>query len=507
MFELTKELHEQSKRIEKLAREEYKLDFFDIEFFLVPSRYLNTIASHTGFPNRYSHWTHGLEYERLKRRYDWGLGKIYELVINNDPSYAYLMENNSLAEQKLVMAHVCGHVSVFKNNLYFTSTRRDMVDVIAYHSSRISQYYKKYGIEEVESFLDSCLSISEHIDYFAPFVKKNHIPPSNTQTEDFCDQDVPKVKCDKHLDMFINPEKELKKRKEQMLENLKKIPCFPEKPEKDVLLFLLQYAPLKKWQEDILFMLREESYYFNPQRQTKIVHEGFASYFHFRMMTEHLLEPSEIVEFALDHSGTLGRSPYNINPYYFGFTLLKDIEKRYNEGRFGIEYENCTDSYKKDNWNQNGVDGYKKLMEIMVVDNDYSLVDKYFTKEFCEEYELYKYEFNQESEQFEISSRDFRAVKDQFLNQLANSGIPYIAVADGNFGNKNELLLLHRHEYDLNQKYAEDTLKNIAAIWKRPVHLLTKYDDEYKMLTHGTSELEFSSEKLEELYKTHCSRL
>lgn len=510
MFELTKPLYEESLRIEKIAREKYKIGFFDVQFLLVPSKFLNQIASHIGFPSRFRHWTHGLEYEKLKQRYDWGLGKIYELVINNDPAYAYLMENNSLMEQKLVMAHVFGHSAVFKNNIYFAKTRRDMVDVIANNASRIEGYYRKYGQEEVESFLDACLSIEEHIDCFAPFASKTKEGPTNTQVEDKEEVEPSKVICDPLLDEFINPEKEQEERRKALREKVKKQPWFPEKPQKDILLFLLQYAPLKKWQEDILSIIREESYYFNPQRQTKILNEGFASYYHFRMMSEDLLTHDETVEFALDHSGTLMRNPYSLNPYYVGFTLLRDIERRYNEGKFGPEYDGCVDSYGRENWKKGGVDGYKKLMEIMVVDNDYSLIDKYFTKEYAETHEFYKYEFNEATSMYEVANRDFKQIKNQILDQLSNSGIPYIAVADGNFQNRNEMLMIHKHEFDLNQKYAFDTLKSISSIWKRPVHLVTKYKDEHKLLSYGT-ELSMSEEKAKalakDLYVNHRARI
>lgn len=508
MFDLTRDLHEESKKIEELARTKYKIDFFDVEFLLVPSKFLNQIASHIGFPSRYRHWTHGLEYEKLKQRYDWGLGKIYELVINNDPAYAYLMQNNSLMEQKLVMAHVFGHSAVFKTNVYFSSTRKNMIDVIANNASKIDRFYRQYGTDEVEAFLDACISIENHIDGFAPFIKRED-QQMNLQADDV-EPVPPKILCDEHLDMFINPQKDLDKKKADMIEKLKKKPGFPARPQKDLLLFLLQNAPLKKWQEEILAIIREESYYFNPQRQTKILNEGFASYFHFRMMTEDILDGADVVDFSLDHSGTLRRSPYTMNPYYMGFTLLRDIEDRYNRGRFGPRYESCTNDYQKTNWNEPGTDGYQKLMEIMAIDNDYSLIDKYFTEDFCEKHEFYKYEFNQKSKVYEVGSRDFGAIKNQILDQLSNTGIPYIVVVDGNFGNRNELLLLHKHEFDLNLQFAYDTLKNISFIWKRPVHLITMYEDEYKILSYGgdsTLSEQALKEHAEDLYKSHHARL
>ena len=133
---------------------------------------MNEVAAFGGFPVRYPHWRFGMEFEQLSKSYDYGLSKIYEMVINNDPAYAYLLEGNSLVDQKMVMAHVLGHVDFFKNNYFFSKTNRRMIDGMANHATRVRRHIERLGIEKVESFIDSCLSLENLIDPMSPFIAR-----------------------------------------------------------------------------------------------------------------------------------------------------------------------------------------------------------------------------------------------------------------------------------------------------------------------------------------------
>src|SRR3972149_2265093 len=157
--------------IEGYARE-FGLDFFEVRFEMLDYRMMNQVAAYDGFPPRYPHWRFGMEYEQLSKGYAYGLQKIYELVINNNPCYAYLMRSNGLVDQKLVMAHVYGHCDFFKNNYWFSQTDRKMMDEMANHGNRIRRYIDRFGIEEVETFIDACLSVEDLIDIPSPFVKR-----------------------------------------------------------------------------------------------------------------------------------------------------------------------------------------------------------------------------------------------------------------------------------------------------------------------------------------------
>ena len=153
----------------------YGLDFFPTIFEMVDVQQLNAVAAYGGFPTRYPHWRFGMEYARLSKGYSYGLQKIYELVINNDPCYAYLLNSNSFTDHKMVIAHVYGHCDFFKNNDWFSQSKRKMIDEMANHGNRIRRYMDRFGVETVESFIDDCLSIEDLIDIHSPFIKRHHV--------------------------------------------------------------------------------------------------------------------------------------------------------------------------------------------------------------------------------------------------------------------------------------------------------------------------------------------
>jgi stage V sporulation protein R len=244
----------------------FGLDPFPTHFELVPASIMYEFASYS-LPGRFSHWTHGKAYHRQKMQYDFGLSKIYEMVVNTNPSYAFLMEMNDLLQNTFVAAHVFGHTDFFKNNAYFQHTSRRMIDKVSFHAERIAKYEFDHGKAEVERFLDAVLSIQEHVDYNL-----------------LIRQDEPDKKEEKPANVVPGPYDDLwgldtraKKAEEARERKLGKPPKFPEQPEKDLLLFLMHHAPhLEPWQRDIIEIVRTEMLYFIPQMQTKTMNEGWA---------------------------------------------------------------------------------------------------------------------------------------------------------------------------------------------------------------------------------------
>ncbi|HXG08294.1 MAG TPA: SpoVR family protein [Gemmataceae bacterium] len=889
---LPPDLRALKEEIEAHARS-YGLDFFETIFEVVDADDLNEIAAYGGFPTRYPHWSFGMAYEELKKSYEYGLSKIYEMVINNDPCYAYLMRCNHIVDQKLVMAHVYGHCDFFKNNAYFAHTNRKMMDEMANHGARIRRYAEKYGEDEVEAFLDRCMSIDDLIDVHSVAIKRreevsrydfNPEPDENEAIR------VTRFKSKSYMDDYINPrellkaeEEERKKLKEQTARN------FPERPEKDVLLFLIEHAPLKGWQRDILSIVRDEAYYFAPQAMTKILNEGWAclhpdslvntdlglvrlgelvsarlpvsvhdgvgsrkvydwacfpdretvkirtrrglelegstthrvllsngewcrldqikvgdsvriagganlwasrpvpltwqaerrmtiadvaraartsvytiarhrrglrtraaaqieaalalyeadrqskpsmynkrkpirwpevvderfaaflgyligdghisatkrtiditsgdteqierfvhltdelfglrcslkregvkwrarftsahlqdlltslglktgfcarekvvpdvilrspasvvsaflrayydcdgyageagvilatssesmsklvqllllnfgilsrrrphedgcwhvhttgrsaqvflekigfglarkqealrkyvedhqwfkqedwddevvaitrcrgdvydisvegthryaaqgfinhnSYWHSTIMTERTLEPWECIDYADHHSGTMATYGGRINPYKLGLELLRDIEHRWNTGKFGKEYEECDDLEKRRTWDKKLGLGRQKLFEVRRIHNDITFIDTFLTPEFCQEHKMFSYAFQEQAGQYVIESRDFDKIKQRLLFSLTNFGKPWIYVVDANYRNRGELLLRHEHNgVDLRLNQAADTLANIQFMWGRPVHLQTIVDGKPTTLSFDGAE-------------------
>lgn len=487
--ELTAELQKANEEIKAYAKA-YGLDFFETIFEVIDYKQVNEIAALGGFPTRYPHWRFGMEYDRLSKSYQFGLHKIYEMVINNDPCYAYLMRSNSIVDQKLVMAHVYAHCDFFKCNMYFQKTNRKMIDEMANHATRIRNYMDKYGVEPVEDFIDVCLSIENLIDYQAEKPDAIYRVEETEEDEDRpAPLRAPKLKSKGYMDKYINPDDFLDEQKQKLEKQRDKHKKFPPSPEKDVLLFLQEYAPLHNWQRDVLSIIREESYYFSPQGQTKIMNEGWASYWHSTIMTQKALKDSEIIDFADHHSGTVFMRPGSLNPYKLGLELYRDIEDRWNKGKHGKEWDECNDYRKKEEWDKNEGLGRQKIFEVRRLCNDVTFIDDYLTMDFAERFKLFTFEANDRSGQWEIASRQFREIKNKLLFSLTNFGQPFISVEDANFKNRTELLLNHRHEgFDLKVSEAVKVLENVYKIWKKTVNVRTIVQGENTILTYDGKE-------------------
>jgi len=264
---------------------------------------------------------------------------------------------------------------------------------------------------------------------------------------------------------------------------------YPEHPERDVLRFLLDHAPLERWEHDTLEVIREEAYYFAPQWQTKIMNEGWASYHHSKLMTEKILDASEIIDYADHNAGVLATSGGRLNPYKLGVELYRNIEDRWNRGQFGKEWDECDDLEAKRNWNLRLGLGKKKIFEVRALYNDVTFLDEFLTPEFCREHKLFSFDWSNRNERYEIVTREFKAVKEKLLFQMTNGGNPFIYVEDANFDNRGELLLRHDHQgLDLRQDYAKEVMKSLVRVWKRPVNVMTVAEGKHVTLRYDGKE-------------------
>jgi stage V sporulation protein R len=478
---LPDELAQLQARLEGYARD-FGLTFPEIQFHMLDYDTLNQVASYDGFPTRYPHWRFGMAYDRLSKSYAYGLHRIYEMVINTIPCHAYLLASNQPVDQKLVMVHVCGHADFFTNNLWFSHTNRKMLDEMANHATRIRNHIERYTLEKVESFIDACLSIDNLIDiHAAGITRRSAAEESNPE------KNIRKIPAKGYMDSFINPPDFINEQQRQLDAEAERRKHYPSEPERDILLFMLENAPLENWQHDILDIVREESYYFAPQRQTKIMNEGWASFVHTRLMTGKVLEPNELIDYADHHSGTVAVSPGQLNPYKMGLELFRDIEDRWNRGAFGPEYENCDDTQELTKWDQKIGLGLQKIFEVRKIYNDVGFIDEYLTPNFARQHHLFTYDYNESTNQFEISGREFEQIKRRLLFQLTNFGNPIIDVVDGNYENRGELYLYHQYEgVEMDIPYAQGTLRNLYQIWGRPVHIETVIDGDTRVrYSHG----------------------
>jgi stage V sporulation protein R len=458
----------------------FGLDFFPIIYEVLDYKTMNEVAAYGGFPTRYPHWRFGMDYEQLSKSYEWGLSKIYEMVINTNPAYAYLLEGNSTTDQKIVMAHVSAHVDFFKNNYYFSKTNRKMIDGMANHAARVRRHMARWGQDTIEDFVDTCLSLENLIDPMSAYIVRHREKPEGEEPE----AEIGRLRAKGYMDSFINPPEFLEAQKRKKEEEAKRQRRrFPEQPQRDVLQFLIEHAPLEHWQRDVLEIVRDEAYYFAPQAMTKIMNEGWATYWHSKILTEKALTAAEVIDYADACSGVLATAPGRLNPYKLGVELYRNIEERWNKGQFGKEWDECDNMEQKRNWDLRTGLGRKKIFEVRRLYNDVTFLDEFFTLEFCVEQKFYTFGFQERTGNWEIMSREFKKVKDQLLKMLTNRGQPVIVVEDGNFENRSELLLRHIHEgADLDASQARDTLRNAAKLWTRPVSLLTRVDGKGKLL-------------------------
>ena len=378
--------------IADLARA-HGLDFFPMRFEICPADVIYAFSAY-GMPGRFSHWSFGKAYYRIKKQYDYGLNRICEMVINTDPCYAFLLESNSPLQNKLVIAHTLAHSDFFKNNAYFGQTARDMVEMMALAADRIRGYEALYGRDQVEQFLDAVLAIQEHVDPH-PFSRKRSAAG-----------DKPHGPC--------TPDESIRRDRESAagtaLEGCE--------PEKDLLWFIAEHAPeLADWERDIVQIVHREALYFWPQLTTKFLNEGWATYWHTRLLRKLDLDDSEVIEFARVQAELLQPGKLCPNPYLTGLRILESVERRY---------------------------GREKLFEVRAEENDVSFIRSYLTEDLVKELDIYVYRLV--GQDWRVAVKEWEKVREALLINLINGGHPYIVVADGNYSRRGELYLRHIFE-------------------------------------------------------------
>lgn len=483
------ELERSIEHIWQIAHE-FGLDPFSVHFNLVPSHIMYELGAY-GLPGRFSHWTHGKAYHQMKTMYDYGLSKIYELVINTDPADAFLLEGNKLVQNKLVAAHVLAHVDFFKHNVSFKDTNRQMAETANVNADRIRRYEFEHGKLEVEAVLDSALTIEMGIDAVnllrpstQEYIVENRIKFKDVQKQ-------PKKPRSEYDDLF-----ELGTQKPTEDKNIK-VP-FPYQEEDDLLYFIGSHSPeLDEWKRNIIQIIRAESQYFLPQRKTQIMNEGWATFWHARIIRElsdrDLLKSEEYQEFATLHASILAPSKRFLNPYYVGLKILEDIDRK---GK-GLPHPK---EKKEKNWFGEEID-LKTYKDNPVYDifwvrentgSDQAFLRDYLTDDLTEELDLFVYHL--EGREWKVVEKDPKKVRDKLLREMNNFGKPVVrvAVSGGDYKGNRELYLKHIFdEYELDIDWADKTLRHIHSLWGRPVHLETIIEKVPNLLSFdGTTDIQ-----------------
>ncbi len=575
----------------ELARK-FGLDPYDVNYWIVDHDEMNELIAYGGFQRRYPHWRWGMSYDRQRKQRQFLGGKAFEIVNNDDPSNAFLQESNHLADQKAVITHVEAHTDFFKNNEWFRmfGTSPDAAAMLERHAETIEEYMNDPEVsrEDVEEWIDHVLCLEDNIDQHRRFSAAGEWRNEPPKPDDI-DEQLGELDLSEEIKREVFDEAWL----ESMTDDGDG-PTFPAEPEQDLLAFLAAHGKAyddksgratdyEEWQREIIEILRKEAYYFAPQKMTKVMNEGWASYFESKMMAdENFAGADEFVSYA-DHMAQVLGSP-GLNPYKLGFELWQYIENRRNrreviehllrvdgvtwrnfeetvdldavlsalepspivedpvghlraldpsdpridadtlarvrEGEEDLDvtanpwklltYEGMaerhyslpkrgnrgflkrvsrselertarylfeTDRYGSIEAAIDDVDrtaGWERMFEIRESHNDVTFLDAFLTDEFVEENNYFTYEYTHTTGDFRVTSTDGADVKKKLMLQFTNFGKPKIAVQDGNFRNRNELLLAHQYNgVALDLQEAKATLERVFELWGRPVALKT----------------------------------
>jgi stage V sporulation protein R len=467
------ELAEWDEKIKVLV-DRYGLKCYTQEFEICDHNEMLGYMAYTGMPSHYSHWSYGKAYERQKTMYDYGVsGLPYEMVINSSPCLAYLMRDNSLLLQVLTIAHVYGHNDFFANNFTFTSgtDAKHVLEMFKNQANRINSYMEdpSIGIDAVETAIDHAHAIC--------YQRSRNLAITNLSEEQA------RMRAWERAQAAPDPWREIHPPQEYKAPNLSKTPV---EPQEDILQFIAQYNPyLPEWKRDILHIVDKQTQYFMPQMETKIMNEGWASYWHHKILNELNLPQGMYLEFLVRHNQVLRPHPGGMNPYHLGFVMWHDIERRWDEGDTGREWDKDEQPKKLDSQDENDTPGRKKIFEVRETDRDQSFLRRFLTKELMEELNLFQHDRRgKERVVTKVPTEEsWKDVRETLIKNVGTGSIPCIKVEDADFGKNRTLYLKHYHDgRDLQLEYAEHTLKHVARLWERDVVLETNINGKGSLL-------------------------
>ena len=438
------ELEQYAGQLEALARKQ-GLDYYPVDFEIAPASLMTEIAVY-GLPIRMPHWSFGVRYIHQLVRQSMGNSKIFEVMFPGDPCRAFLMDTNSLAENALVTAHVVGHADFSKNNQLFSRFHEmaggNIVEHAAAHAQRIQQAIDANGLERVEAILDAALALESHVDVTGELHRSRYpefVPEKGRATESAFQKRFRGLPGEHHPDVpNVGP---IRTR-------------VPPHPEYDLLWFIANYAPeLEQWERDIFLMVRAEALYFYPVFACQIMNEGWASYWHARLLREADFLPQPLYLSAIKAHSDVVR-PYAsgeqtalaINPYHLGFTMWENIVEKH---------------------------GLQRARQVMKEEDDFGFVRNWLDRELAEKLDLFVYETRADDE-IRVATRDLESVREAILAPKFNFGAPRVAAVE--VKPDGSLILAHEHPTDgrgLDAARAKRVLEYARRAWRRGVRLHT----------------------------------
>ncbi|WP_111977395.1 SpoVR family protein [Algibacillus agarilyticus] len=467
-FDLLDEYHVEIKRVAA----HYKLDTYPNQIEVITAEQMMDAYSSVGMPIGYSHWTYGKKFIQTEQNYKRGfMGLAYEIVINSDPCISYLMEENTITMQALVMAHACyGHNSFFKGNYLFKTwtDASSIIDYLVFAKNYVAKCEEKYGIDEVESILDSCHALMNFgVDRYKRPQKISLHEETKRQQE-----------REAYLQSQVNdlwhstvPQAKSQKSKEK--------PKFPNEPQENILYFIEKNAPLlEPWQRELVRIVRKISQYFYPQKQTQVMNEGWATFWHYTILNhlydEGLVTDRFMLEFLHSHTNVVMQPEYNsqfysgINPYALGFNMMCDIKRI------------CQNPTAEDkHWFPEiaGSDWVETLHFAMANFKDESFISQYLSPKIIRDFKLFHINDNEQNNFLEIGSihneQGYRAIRQQLSNQYNLSMLePNIQVHSVDVSGDRSLTLRYTPQKNVpldNSK--NEVMKHLYRLWGFTVQL------------------------------------
>ena len=467
-----KELEYWNEKILELVHQ-FGLNCYPQEFDICDHHEMLAFMAYSGMPSHYAHWSYGKSFERQRTLYNLGVsGLPYELVINSNPCLAYLMRDNTKLLQILTMAHVYGHNDFFANNFYFTSSidAKYTIELFKNNAKRVDRYISdpSIGIDAVEDILDNAHSISMQRN-------RNYLIQklSRKEQQERLWQNSQKVTGD--FD-------EIQKHKSKPFPNLDKLPL---EPDEDILLFIAEHNPyLADWQRDLITIVDTQAKYFIPQMETKIMNEGWASYWHYKILNTLKLDHDLHLEFLVSHSRVLCPTPGGLNPYHLGFIMWHDIEKRANEEAGFKPYQDFS-ADKEVILDENNSPGRKKIFQLRESERDSSFLRRFLTEEILRELDIFQHEKRGNDRVISkvADEENWKDIKNTLIANTGSNSLPVIKIEDADFGRKGTLYLKHYHDSrDLQLEYAEHSLASIQKLWGKEVVLETVLNGQKTLL-------------------------
>ncbi|ALU42502.1 MULTISPECIES: SpoVR family protein [Pseudoalteromonas] len=469
-------LEEYQAEIARVAAH-YRLDTYPNQIEVITAEQMMDAYSSVGMPIGYAHWSYGKKFIQTEQTYKRGqMGLAYEIVINSDPCIAYLMEENTMPMQALVMAHACyGHNSFFKGNYLFKTwtDASSIIDYLVFAKNYVAKCEQKYGIDEVENLLDSCHALMNYgVDrYKRPQqISMYEEQKRQKEREDYLQSQV------NELWRTIPQGKQQDER-----EDVK----FPSEPQENILYFIEKNAPLlESWQREIIRIVRKVSQYFYPQRQTQVMNEGWATFWHYTILNhlydEGKLSDAFMLEFLQSHTNVVYQPPYNskfysgINPYALGFNMMVDIRRI---------CENPTDEDKYWFPEFAGKDWLDTLHFAMENFKDESFVSQFLSPKIMRDFKLFTIIDQEKSPHLEVGAIHDESGYQKVRNSLSahynlSNHEPNIQVYNVDIRGDRSLTLRYvPHNKVPLADSKKEVIKHLYRLWGFPVKLEELQDD------------------------------